>query len=164
MQKNKGFTLIELVVVIVILGILAVTAAPRFLNLQRDARQSALHGLKGSIASAANLVYGKAAIENLETSESEEEVEGIHTIFGYPDASIPGIGQAISDFADNSEDWSVAYYQADDAIGNTYIATFKDESFTLQSGLEISETDCYVHYYILQEEKTYKIDLVDTGC
>ena len=49
MKRQGGFTLIELVVVIVILGILAVTAAPRFLNLQDDARDSALEGLKGAI-------------------------------------------------------------------------------------------------------------------
>ena len=40
MKKQGGFTLIELVVVIVILGILAVTAAPKFLNLQDDAKNS----------------------------------------------------------------------------------------------------------------------------
>ena len=40
MKRQGGFTLIELVVVIVILGILAVTAAPRFLNLQDDARNA----------------------------------------------------------------------------------------------------------------------------
>ena len=39
MKRNAGFTLIELVIVIVILGILAVTAAPKFLNLQGDARE-----------------------------------------------------------------------------------------------------------------------------
>lgn len=49
MKRQGGFTLIELVVVIVILGILAVTAAPRFLNLQDDARESALQGLKGAM-------------------------------------------------------------------------------------------------------------------
>lgn len=40
MKKQAGFTLIELVIVIIILGILAVTAAPKFLNLQDDARKS----------------------------------------------------------------------------------------------------------------------------
>ncbi|MGS0728942.1 type II secretion system protein, partial [Shewanella sp. 0m-11] len=52
MQKQNGFTLIELVVVIIILGILAVTAAPKFINLQSDARASALQGVKGAIQGA----------------------------------------------------------------------------------------------------------------
>ncbi|MGL4750761.1 MAG: type II secretion system protein, partial [Shewanella sp.] len=39
MKRQQGFTLIELVVVIIILGILAVTAAPKFINLQSDARK-----------------------------------------------------------------------------------------------------------------------------
>jgi MSHA pilin protein MshA len=67
MKRQGGFTLIELVVVIVILGILAVTAAPRFLNLQSDARASALEGLKGAIDGAAGIVYGKSAIEGEES-------------------------------------------------------------------------------------------------
>ncbi|WP_162809858.1 type II secretion system protein, partial [Vibrio cholerae] len=65
MKRQGGFTLIELVVVIVILGILAVTAAPRFLNLQGDAREASLQGLKGAIDGAAGIVYGKAAVSGL---------------------------------------------------------------------------------------------------
>ncbi|EGQ8038764.1 MULTISPECIES: prepilin-type N-terminal cleavage/methylation domain-containing protein [Vibrio] len=66
MKKQTGFTLIELVVVIVVLGILAVTAAPRFLNLQSDAREARLEGMKGAIASALGVGYGKMAIAGLE--------------------------------------------------------------------------------------------------
>ncbi|ABV35163.1 MSHA pilin protein MshA [Shewanella sediminis HAW-EB3] len=62
MKKQNGFTLIELVVVIIILGILAVTAAPKFINLQSDARVSALEGMKASLQGANSLVYSKAAI------------------------------------------------------------------------------------------------------
>lgn len=62
MKKQNGFTLIELVVVIIILGILAVTAAPKFINLQSDARESSLQGMKGAIQGANSLVYAKAAI------------------------------------------------------------------------------------------------------
>ncbi|MGB6136263.1 MAG: prepilin-type N-terminal cleavage/methylation domain-containing protein, partial [Shewanella sp.] len=62
MQKQQGFTLIELVVVIIILGILAVTAAPKFINLQGDARVSALSGMKAAIQGANTLVYSQAAL------------------------------------------------------------------------------------------------------
>ncbi|RTR40468.1 prepilin-type N-terminal cleavage/methylation domain-containing protein [Shewanella canadensis] len=70
MKKQNGFTLIELVVVIIILGILAVTAAPKFINLQSDARESTLEGLKASLQGANTLVYSKAAIQGLESKET----------------------------------------------------------------------------------------------
>lgn len=66
MNNSKGFTLIELVVVIIILGILAVTAAPKFINLQGDARVSTLQGMRAAIQGANSLVYSKAAISGQE--------------------------------------------------------------------------------------------------
>lgn len=54
-QQQAGFTLIELVIVIVILGILAATALPRFSDLSTDARVAAVSGLAGSIRSAASI-------------------------------------------------------------------------------------------------------------
>ena len=61
-MKTNGFTLIELIVVIVILGILSVTALPKFIDLQDDAHNSNLAAIEAAIESASAMVYGKSLV------------------------------------------------------------------------------------------------------
>jgi MSHA pilin protein MshA len=64
-KKQQGFTLIELVVVIVILGILAATAAPKFIDLTSDATEATLKGVKGAVDGANNMIYSKSIIDGV---------------------------------------------------------------------------------------------------
>jgi MSHA pilin protein MshA len=57
--NQKGFTIIELVVVIVILGILAAVAFPKFQDLSTDAKQAVVNGGKAALISAAVITYAK---------------------------------------------------------------------------------------------------------
>jgi len=109
MNKQAGFTLVELIIVIVILGILAVTAAPRFLNLQGDANASTLEGLQGSIRSGMNIVNGKSIIaSDHKKDEAEVTVDtgaAVDTVYGYPAATKAAFEAFLDvDFADDSVD------------------------------------------------------------
>lgn len=61
-KSNQGFTLIELVVVIVILGILAATVSPKFVSFTAEAKTSTIDAVKASVQGASALVYSKSIV------------------------------------------------------------------------------------------------------
>jgi MSHA pilin protein MshA len=91
---QRGFTMIELVVVIVILGILAAFALPRFMGLENQARIAALNGMAGSIRSAANMAHG-VWLANGNTTPIKVDGLNVNIVSGYPD--VAGIQTLIQD-------------------------------------------------------------------
>lgn len=83
-SAQGGFTLIELIVVIVILGILAATALPRFTNLSGDARVASLNAARGALTATAAMTHGRFLV----APNASQNVEGVNVQMnmasGYP--------------------------------------------------------------------------------
>ncbi len=138
-NKQAGFTLVELIIVIVILGILAVTAAPRFLNLQGDANASTLEGLQGSIRSGMNIVNGKSIIasdhKKDEATVTVDTGVPVPTVYGYPAATLA----AFEAFLDVS-------FATDDSADFNLDDSATDGTLIIYPNSYVKGDDCRIDY------------------
>ena len=147
MQKvsaQQGFTLIELIIVIVLLGILAVTAAPKFLNLQDDARDSVLEGIAGSLESASSIIYGKALVQDQAGATGTVVLDAstsVTTVFGYPNAEVATNITNVVDY--DTTEYATALITADPDSILVYYTGFGDYQNTPPTA---TDADCTVVY------------------
>lgn len=159
MEKAKGFTLIELIIVVVVLGIMAIAAFPQFVNFSSDAERSRIQSLAGALESSTKLVYAKASLKSLDDEAvsclgGKMDVAtgtcpdgGILIHFGYPAAQESALRQVIT-----LDDWVTSSISIGSSGGIRIAATDSDI------------TACYVHYEEATTNNAAQIEVNTDGC
>ncbi len=104
LSGKKGFTLIELIIVLVILGILAAIAIPKFVGFSKEAKISTLNSIAGSLKSAMEIVHSKWMVSGANSNTVTMDDGTVVRVYnrandkrsGYPEASSNGILKAIN--------------------------------------------------------------------
>lgn len=157
-MKQQGFTLIELIIVIVILGILAVAAAPQFFNFSTDADKAAVKSLSAALRAGTDMTHYRAAIRQLDdqqtacldgkydSNDNSCSNNGILIRYGYPVASTTNLSRIAT-----LDDWNASEQSA----GGDTIAFARTEA--------LREEGCYVSYGY-NGSGAPVIELVTDGC
>ncbi|WP_419810451.1 type II secretion system protein [Bacterioplanoides sp.] len=150
-RNNSGFTLIELVVVIVILSTLSAFVLPEFIEFSSDADRASTEALKGGLQSSASLYHSKAMIEPGGTNNGFT-YQGVFFDQGYPLGISFGDSDGIPEIleiTDISDDYVFATVFNDRTAANQIsrgLYLTNKLTNTSPSAADVLATNCYVTY------------------
>jgi MSHA pilin protein MshA len=153
-MKKNGFTLVELVVVLVILGVLAVVAAPKFLDLQQSARSATLDGISGAMKGAISQVRSKSYIQGL-TQETTLPTDQSDYVIDF------GIGIV-------EVDWATLCPESVGEMGDSltmldFLSLTVDDDLTAELGNRHTVVG-YTHAFSSNELGSANIETLPSGC
>lgn len=172
LSRIKGFTLVEIVLVLLLVGILSSVAIPRFVNLRQDALIGSFKGIVGALHSTTQIYQSLAAIKGIKTGNLDINGASVQFHSGFPDGHWNNAIRYILDISTKS-----GYTRTGDrctqhrlcGVGNrTSIPTITGTVGGLgviiwPEGYRINER-CFVYYYNRHDGSYPIIGLVDTGC
>lgn len=166
--QQAGFTLIELIAVIIVLGILSASAIPKFIHLRTEANIKTLETMGASILSTANIVHAKSVLLGVQNQASAnidldaDNIDDVAIVYGYTSAHRSnGIPKTMKgDFA-SAWTWS--------GNGSNNIFYLTTAKLGKRSGLYINNTsvmasNCYLVYYPASSTSAPRINYVTSGC